>query len=125
MKKYVFFSGAIALSITFQAVGAEKNYPQQPNGNMAQQQQLGPGTDCSKLTVAEQSFANQLTDMNNRSLFCSQFNVQQRQQAMNLQNQPDAMGNTMSADQAVQQVMQMGAPSSAQPRRSGRACPVK
>ena len=83
------------------------------------------GADCSKMSPSEKSFAGQLTDMNNKTMFCSQFTPQQRQQAMTMMGQTDTYGNAMNADQAVQKVMQSGQTAPAQPKRPAGACPVK
>jgi hypothetical protein len=81
---------------------------------------------CSQLTADEMSFSNHLTDMGNKAVFCSQFTPAQRQQAMQMMGQNNPADNSMSADQAVQQVMQSGNPTTApaKPRGAG-GCPVK
>lgn len=95
---------------------------QKSSSKTAQQQPAVPAADCSQMSADEQDFSTQLSDTN-KSLFCSQFTPQQRMQAMQMTGQPDSLGNTMTADQSVQKVMQMGG---IQPKkRTGGGCPVK
>ncbi len=61
-------------------------------------------------------------------MFCSQFTAQQRRQAMQMMDQPDASGNMMTADESVQQVMMssgMTPPATNAKPRTGGGCPVK
>ncbi len=134
MKKFAFCVSALALAAGSQLFAAPASANgatgQQPASGSAQQgQMMMQSPNCSQLTQTEQNFAAQIMDMNNRTMFCTQFTAQQRQQAMQMMGQPDSSGNTMNADQAVQQVMGSGSmPSPAtqpRPRTSGGACPVK
>jgi hypothetical protein len=81
------------------------------------------------MSKAEQSFASQLNDSNNKLMFCSKFTAQQRQQAMQMLGKPDSSGNMTTADQAVQKTMQnnnmMAPPAPKSSRPSGGGCPVK
>jgi hypothetical protein len=77
------------------------------------------------LSPEEQKFANQLTDSNNISMFCTQFTPEQRKQAMQLKGQQDEAGNILTADLAVQQVAGNTLPPSKRSRRSWGGCPVK
>lgn len=91
-------------------------------------QQSKQQPNCSQLNAAEQKFAAQIMDMNNKRMFCAQFTAQQRQQSMQLMGQPDSSGNPMNADQAVMQVMNAGSmsnPSAQQKPRTSGGCPVK
>jgi hypothetical protein len=90
-------------------------------------QNNGMAPDCTKLTSDEQSFANQVLDMNNRTMFCTQFTVSQRRQAMQMMGQQDTSGNMMTADQAVKQVMQNNGmtPMNQRGTSSSGGCPVK
>ncbi len=100
----------------------------QRNGMSSMTDQQNVRASCAKLTSDEQNFANQMMDMNNRNMFCTQFTKQQRQQAMRMMGQQDSAGNTMNADQSVQQVMQMGGMSPMSNQQKSRAsggCPVK
>jgi hypothetical protein len=132
-KKTIFFLSTLVLTGS-SLFAATKSANKQGTGRLGQMQnqgQMNQGQmmnqpDCSKLTVDEQSFANQLNDMNNKSMFCTQFTLQQRQQAMQMMGQTDASGNIMTADQAVIQTMQnsgMSPTSPSKARPSG--CPVK
>lgn len=105
--------------------------PQQ-QGQMQQQQQMMmmQPPDCSQLTPAEQNFANQLKNINNKSIFCSQFTPQQRKKAMQMMgtaNASNMSGGMMTADQAVEQVMQSSnmRPGSGSQGRSTGGCPVQ
>lgn len=124
MKKYVLFLsmlGISANSLFAAAVNSNGSNPQE-----GQTKLLAEAAECSTLTPAEQNFANQLNDMNNRSTFCTQFTSQQRQQAMQMNGQLDSSGNMMNPDQAVQQVMRMSSTPAMQPKkRTGGGCPVK
>jgi hypothetical protein len=62
--------------------------------------------DCSTMTADEQSFASQLMDPNMKMMFCSKFTPDQRSSCMQMAQQPDASGNMMTPDQAVQKMMQ-------------------
>jgi hypothetical protein len=120
MKKCIFLLSTLALSAT-QLFAASDNVIAQQS-----QAQMSSVADCSKMSTAEQSFAGQLTDVNNKAMFCSQFTPQQRQQAMQMSGQMDASGNRINPDQAVQQVMASASIPATQPRvRSGGGCPVK
>lgn len=131
MKKYAsLFFCALALSsspLIAASASSSDSTGQKPSNKVVQQaspQTKAAPSDCSQMSADEQDFANQLMDMKNRSMFCSQFTAQQRQQAMQMMGQTDASGNVMNADQAVQQVMQMSPPTQMRPR-SGGGCPVK
>lgn len=81
--------------------------------------------DCSSFTPGEQQFSSQLTP-DSKDLFCGKFSEENRATAMEMAGQPDANGNVMTADQAVQKVASdnnMLPP--AQPRRHSGGCPVK
>lgn len=58
---------------------------------------------CASLSPTEAHFARQLNQQN-RALFCSQFTQDQRATAMLKAAEPDATGNLISADQAVEAV---------------------
>lgn len=134
MKKTTFFLSILVLvssSLFAASTSANKQgkaqLGQMQNQGQANQGQMMNQPDCTKLTADEQNFANQLNDMNNRSMFCTQFTLQQRQQAMQMMGQTDASGNMMTADQAVMQTMQVNG-MSPMPSSRGRAsggCPVK
>lgn len=84
------------------------------------------GPDCTQLTEAEQDFAAQIMDMNNKTAFCSQFTLEQRDQCMQLLGQPDNNGNPMNADQACMQVMGSNTPMTQQKSTGVRGgCPVQ
>lgn len=121
MKKYVLlFSGSMILTMSIHA--GNGNAQKSPNETPQNDRMQRAMPDCSKLSVEEQHFANQLADRNNRSIFCLQFTPQQRQQAMQMMEQANASGgDTMSADQAVQQVIR----TSPSQRKQGGACPMK
>jgi hypothetical protein len=108
---------------TFAAAGSSLFAAPASQSGQTMQSQQGQAADCSQMSVDEQNFAAQLTDMNNKMMFCSQFTAQQRQMAMQMMGQTDAAGNMITADQAVMQVMGMGA--STTQTRSGGGCPVK
>ena len=78
-----------------------------------------PMMDCSSMTAAEQQFAAQLSAAN-KAMFCGQFTADQRASAMQMTSQPDASGNAVTADQAVQSVA-----GPAQPAKTTSGCPVK
>ena len=128
MKKMVVF-GAVVIAASASLFAAPKGkaglgQQGQQNQNMSMDQMA----DCTQLMADEQNFANQLTDMNNRNMFCTQFTPQQRRQAMQMTGQQDASGNMMSADQSVQQVMQSGGTAPTMNPQKGKAtggCPVK
>jgi hypothetical protein len=127
MKKQFIFSSVMLLVASSLFAAAGNNQTQQPSNTAGQAQSMtGNAPDCSKMSPAEQSFANQLTDMGNKGIFCSQFSSQQRQQAMQMVGQPDTSGNVMNADQAVNQVLLQSQTPATQPKkRAGGACPVK
>ncbi|MGC1878471.1 MAG: hypothetical protein WA347_06880 [Rhabdochlamydiaceae bacterium] len=110
MKKITFFLSPLILAATSTLFAGSNNSNQKGSGKaplgQMQDQTMNQTPDCSQLTADEQNFANQLMDMNNRSMFCTRFTPQQRQQAMQMMGQTDTSGNMMNADQAVQRVMQ-------------------
>jgi hypothetical protein len=61
--------------------------------------------DCSNFSTMEQQFSSQLTP-SNMQMFCGKFNQPQRNAAMQMAGQTDAVGNVMTQDQAVQKVAQ-------------------
>jgi hypothetical protein len=61
--------------------------------------------DCTQLSAAEQQFASGLS-ADSKAMYCGMFNADQRMAAMQQVGQPDASGNVMTADQAVQKVAQ-------------------
>ncbi len=89
-----------AIFVTIGAITAPP--PAAAQGN-AQTNGVGTQIDCTALPSEMQDFASQLSDAN-RSVFCNQFNSAQRSAAIQLANQPDSMGNLMSADLAVRKV---------------------
>lgn len=109
----------------------------QPPSQAPQTQVIQPNpsqapVDCTHLTADQMTFAGQFTDMNLKSAFCTQLTSDQRQKVMAMTYQPDATGNLLSADQAMQKFMQSnnmqvpGAPpATSTPQRSGGGCPVK
>lgn len=116
----------IGLSVFIASIACSLFAAQAPANAPAQ---AGQNMNCSQLSQAEQNFAAQIMDMNNKMMFCSQMTMQQRQQAMQMMGQPDSSGNVMNADQAVQQVMgssPMMAPQT-QPKSnaSSGGCPVQ
>ena len=124
MKKHILFLSMLGISASSLFAAAANSNGSNPQEG--QEKMLAQAADCSTMSIAEQSFANQLNDMNNRTAFCTQFTPQQRQQAMQMNGQLDSSGNMMSADQAVQQVMQMNStPAMQQGKRTGGGCPVK
>lgn len=131
MKNSVFYLSVFILAAGRALYAAPPTANPQPSNQAPSQQQTQTMQEqpmevpeCSQLSPAEAQFANQLTDPANKILFCTQFTPQQRKEAMQMVGKPDAMGNRMSADQAVQQLGGGGA--SIQPgRRPGGACPVK
>lgn len=133
MKKSRLFLGGLLLLAACKSAPAPQ--AQAPT-TQQMQQMMQPPANCSNLTPDEQNFSYQLTNPNNQSMFCSQFTPDQRMQAMQMAGQPMAGGNTMSPDQAVQQVMKNNrmAPMSAPTNQNGNngysntnggACPVK
>jgi hypothetical protein len=128
MRKTALFSALlIAAGASLLAAPKGKTQLGQMQGQQNQNNNMDQMADCTKLTADEQNFANQLMDMNNRNMFCTQFTPQQRRQAMQMMGQQDASGNMMNADQSVQQVMQSGgmSPMNQQRNRSSGGCPVK
>ncbi len=139
MKKTAFFLSILVIVANSSLFAASKSSNQKGSGKAQlgqmqgqQEQQMNQGQmmnqpDCTKLTADEQNFANQINDMNNKTMFCTQFTPQQRQQAMQMMGQTDASGNMMTADQAVNQVMQNSGmtPMTQQRGRSSSGCPVK
>jgi hypothetical protein len=139
MKKTAFFLSVLIIasssflfaeSTSVNQRGSGKAQLGQMQGQQGQQmngQQMLNEPDCTKLTPDEQNFAYQINDMNNKMMFCTQFTAQQRQQAMQMTGQSDASGNIMTADQAVQQVMQTNGmtPMTQQRGRSSGGCPMK
>ena len=127
-KKTIFFLSSLVVTGS-SLFGVTKSTNKQGSGQLGQMQNQGQmmnQPDCSKLTVDEQGFANQLNDMNNKSMFCTQFTLLQRQQAMQMMGQMDASGNIMTADQAVIQTMQNNGMSPAStPKGRPSGCPVK
>ncbi len=81
--------------------------------------------DCSALTGDEQVFASQL-NVNNQLFFCQKFSPAQRNMAMQMAGQPDPTGNILSADAAVQKIVQdnnMMMPMT--PAKTQGGCPVQ
>lgn len=111
MKKWKMCFAIMAVTGTFSLCAD----PTAPSPQVGGSVQTG---GCSMLTTDEQAFAAQLSDPANRAMFCSEFTAEQRQQAMGM------MTGSMTADQAVQQVMQKGSTRSSPARRSG-GCPAK
>ena len=123
MKKMAHLSALFAFTALFAAAPA----PLPPRSSSPAQGQTPVNTECNHLSQAEQSFSAQVMDAQNKAAFCSQFTMQQRQQAMQLMGQPDSSGNIMNADQAVQEVLGSAAavPMTQQNMRpSGGGCPV-
>lgn len=117
MKKFTFCAWLILVSaLVFAEDDREIAYQQEQNTQMP---------SCSQLTPAEQNFAAQVIDMNNKEAFCSQFTAAQRRQAMQMMGQPDGSGNRMTADQAIQQVMSTTVPPANKTRPRTGGCPVK
>ena len=79
--------------------------------------------DCSNMSMDMQQFAAQLS-MANKRMFCGQFSDAQRSAAMQYVGKPDASGNMMNANQAVQKV---AADNNMTPstQKSPTGCPVK
>jgi hypothetical protein len=130
MKRIAFFLAPLILAATPTLFADGNDTKQRGSGQtllgQMQDQTMNQIPDCSQLTADEQNFANQLMDMNNRTMFCTQFTSLQRQQAMQMMGQIDASGNMMDADQSVQKVMQRNmAPMNQQQRSSSSGCPVK
>lgn len=128
MRKTALFSALlIAAGASLLAAPKGKTQLGQMQGQQNQNNNMDQVADCTQLTADEQNFANQLMDMNNRNMFCTQFTPQQRRQAMQMMGQQDASGNMMNADQSVQRVMQSGGmiPMNQQRNRSSGGCPVK
>jgi hypothetical protein len=125
MKKIAYF---FAIAATCSLFAAQKNTGKAPLGQMQDQNQMMMGQpDCNKLSADEQNFAYQIMDPNNKSMFCTQFTAQQRQQAMQMMGKTDASGNMMTADMAVKQVMQTNGmvPAAGGQSKSTGGCPVK
>lgn len=123
MKKMASFGALLAFTVLFAAAPT----PLPPRSSSPAQGQTPVNTDCNNLSQSEQNFSAQIMDAQNRTAFCSQFTMQQRQQAMQLMGQPDSSGNIMNADQAVQEVLGSGAavPMTQQNMRSSSGgCPV-
>lgn len=78
--------------------------------------------DCSNLNPQEMEFANHLNSAN-RGLFCNRMNPAQRSRTMQMTTQPDSYGNTLSPDQAVEQVAREN--QLMIQRRGGGACPAR
>ena len=121
MKKFVFVLSALVLSASSSLCAAQNS----SKASAQSGQMTNQNADCSQLSPQEQNFANQVMDMNNKTMFCSQMTMQQRQQAMQMMGQPDASGNMMNADQAVQQVMGATPMTQPKPKASNGGCPVK
>ncbi len=86
-----------------------------------------PAADCTQMTPQEKNFASQLTDPNNRMLFCQKMNVDQRAKVMGMTNM-DASGNRMSSDEAVRQYANqnnMMTPAAPAKKSTSGGCPVK
>ena len=98
MKQWMVAFLAVASSLTAQQGG--NSSPAQPGAAHTQPNMQDP---CSGLSATEQHFAKQLNPQN-RALFCAQFTPAQRQAAMLQAAEPDATGNLISADQAVEDV---------------------
>ncbi len=131
MKNTTYFLCALAIvasSSLFAAKQKDKaQLGQMQDQGQSQDQMMMNQPDCTKMSADEQNFANQIMDMNNKMMFCSQFTPQQRRQAMQMMGQTDASGNMMTADQAVKQTMQNNGmtPMTQQRNRSNGGCPVK
>jgi hypothetical protein len=128
MKNIGCFLCALAIAASSSLFAAKQKDKAQLGQMQGQQQgQMMDQPDCTKLTADEQNFANQIMDMNNKMMFCSQFTPQQRQQTMQMMGQTDASGNMMTADQAVQQTMQNNGmtPMNQRRNKSSGGCPVK
>ena len=131
MKKNACFLTAFIAVVACPLFAAQKGNGKAPLGQMQGQtdenQMMMGQPDCTKLTADEQNFAYQIMDMNNKSMFCTQFTSQQRSQAMQMMGKTDAAGNIMTADMAVKQVMQNNGmkPMPQQQGRSPGGCPVK
>lgn len=76
--------------------------PQAPSPDLTQPPQV---TTCDELSLEEQQFAAQLS-VSNKALFCSIFDEEQRQEAMDLVKGTAAANPPLSADNAVSQVAQ-------------------
>ena len=131
MKNTACFLCALAIAAStslFAAKQKDKAQLGQMQGQgQSQDQMMMNQPDCTKMSADEQNFANQMMDMNNKMMFCSQFTPQQRRQAMQMMGQTDASGNMMTADQAVKQTMQNNGmtPMTQQRNKSTGGCPVK
>ncbi len=109
-----------------QPQASQSSTPQAPTIQMVQP------VDCTQLTADQMTFSGQFTDMNLKAAFCTQLTSDQREKVMAMTYQPDAAGNLLTADQAMQKYMQtnnMQAPSAPSartiPRRSGGGCPAQ
>jgi hypothetical protein len=112
MHKVLFFSflGFIG------SLGAQQTQPVQKNT-------MAPS--CSQLSPDEKMFADKL-NAQNKSVFCTQFNGDQRKSAMNNAGQMGQDGNLITNDQAVEKVAKdsnIMVPKA--PSRPGGSCPVK
>ncbi len=127
MKKMAICLNTLLVIFGFSSMSAAPA-PLPPRSATPAQGQTPVTMDCSHLSQAEQNFSVQIMNPKNREAFCSDFTMQQRQQAMQLVGQPDSSGNIMNADQAVQEVMESGTmvPMTQQNMNSSRGgCPVK
>jgi|HubBroStandDraft_4_1064222.scaffolds.fasta_scaffold146576_3 hypothetical protein len=131
MKTTIFFLSALgfvgslfATDEIAQKSSGKQDVGQAQQGQMNQQQMMMNAPDCAQLTPTEQNFANQINDVNSKMMFCTQFTQQQRRQAMQMMGTTGASGNMMTADEAVQQVMQNNGGMPQRSRSSG-GCPVK
>jgi hypothetical protein len=101
--------------------------PMQPSGPANQPQVQSP-VDCSNLDEKENLFAAQMTDWNNRSIFCAKLNAEQRRTIMELASKPNASGVLMTPDQALLQYMEQnqitpeGTPQQPSPKRRPSGC---
>ncbi|MBY0529172.1 MAG: hypothetical protein K2P51_03175 [Rhabdochlamydiaceae bacterium] len=101
--------------------------PMQPSTQSQPSQVQGP-VDCSNLSKEEQLFASQMTDWNNRSVFCAKLNSEQRRAIMELSSKPNSSGVLMTPDQALLQYMQQnamtpeGTPQPVSPKRRPSGC---
>jgi|GEM_PF-4744040 len=78
---------------------------------------------CGNLSTVEQSFASGMSSMN-REMFCNRFTQSMRDSAMGMVGMPDASGNVMTPDQAVEKTAR---DNNMMPMQSGgtNGCPVK
>ena len=101
MKKMKFIAVLMLSLVSFTAVSQAQD-PASPASDSA----------CNSLSADEQQFASQLSP-ENMAVFCKQLTPAQRMSAMQMVKTPDASGNVLTPDQAVQSVMAPAAPSSA------------